>query len=184
MRRSRSRRRARGFRTIPRCLPVEAEDNLPRDRDADRDREREGVTVEPRREQERGHAECEEGLAATRSRGSSACCQAVDRPLHEAEQDAGGRCDDADQRSAAQVARLKATEAEIAKAEASIERYFHAFENGTMPEGRCAERVNALGDRLVELRARRDELAALVAAPPRRRRRTRRWRCCAATSTG
>ena len=60
---------------------------------------------------------------------------------------------------------LKATEAEIAKAEASIERYFHAFENGTMPEARCAERVDALGDRLVELRARRDELAALVAAP-------------------
>jgi site-specific DNA recombinase len=34
-----------------------------------------------------------------------------------------------------------------------------------MPEARCAERVNALGDRLVELRARRVELAALVAAP-------------------
>jgi site-specific DNA recombinase len=78
-------------------------------------------------------------------------------------------CRDAAQQADGQRAswrdQLAAAEAEIAKAEKSIERYFLAFENGTMPEARCAERVNALGDRIVELRARCDELHALLDAP-------------------
>lgn len=49
---------------------------------------------------------------------------------------------------------LAAIAAEVAKCEAAVERYLLAFENGTMPEARCAERVNALGDRAAELRAR------------------------------
>ncbi len=37
---------------------------------------------------------------------------------------------------------LAAVASEIAKCAAAVERYLFAFENGTMLEARCAERVN------------------------------------------
>jgi site-specific DNA recombinase len=57
------------------------------------------------------------------------------------------------------AAELEATEAKIVKAEDAIERYLRAFEDKTMPEAQCGERVRKLGRELAELRARRDELA-------------------------
>ncbi len=68
------------------------------------------------------------------------------------------------------VAELAAVEAKIDKAEASIERYLRAFEDETMPENQCGERVRVLGKELAALRARRDELAdaldATAVVPP------------------
>ncbi|HSH59220.1 MAG TPA: hypothetical protein VK988_06175 [Acidimicrobiales bacterium] len=68
------------------------------------------------------------------------------------------------------AAELAAVEAEVGKAEASIERYLRAFEDNTMPEARCSERVRVLGKELAALRARRDELGdaldATAAVPP------------------
>jgi site-specific DNA recombinase len=60
---------------------------------------------------------------------------------------------------------LAAVASEIAKCESSIERYFLAFENGTMPEARCAARVNALGDRAAQLRARHADLLEQLNGP-------------------
>lgn len=57
---------------------------------------------------------------------------------------------------------LAAADARIAKAEAAIERYLRAFEDGTMPEQQCGQRVRELGRELTDLRLRRDELAELV----------------------
>jgi site-specific DNA recombinase len=59
---------------------------------------------------------------------------------------------------------LAAVEAKIARAEDSIERYLRAFEDKTMPEAQCGERVRKLGRELAELRARRDELAETLDA--------------------
>ena len=52
-----------------------------------------------------------------------------------------------------------ATDAELAKVEAGIDRYLRAFETGAMPETICAERVKELGNRAMALRARRQDLA-------------------------
>ena len=60
---------------------------------------------------------------------------------------------------------LAMVDAEIAKSEAAMRRYFDAFENGTMAEARCAERVDALGSRIAELRGRRDELQDILDRP-------------------
>jgi site-specific DNA recombinase len=54
---------------------------------------------------------------------------------------------------------LAAVDAKIGKTEESIERYLRAFEEGTMPEAQCGQRVRDLGQQLTELRARRDDLA-------------------------
>lgn len=63
---------------------------------------------------------------------------------------------------AAHTAELAAVETEIGKAEASIDRYPTAFENGTMSEATCVPRVDALGRKTAELRNRRDELGLLM----------------------
>ena len=57
----------------------------------------------------------------------------------------------------AELARLNA---EVRKLDETLDRYFRAFENGTMPEQACAPRIADLTKRLSELRARRDELAS------------------------
>jgi hypothetical protein len=41
----------------------------------------------------------------------------------------------------------------------SLERYFRAFEEGTMPESACAPRIGELSEKLRGLEARREELA-------------------------
>jgi site-specific DNA recombinase len=56
----------------------------------------------------------------------------------------------------AEVARL---DAELRKVDEALDRYFRAFENGTLPEKACAPRIADLTRRLSELQARRDELS-------------------------
>jgi hypothetical protein len=55
---------------------------------------------------------------------------------------------------------------EMRKADESVQRYLLAFENGTLPEAMCGERMRALADRLGELRARQAELEAAVDESP------------------
>lgn len=52
----------------------------------------------------------------------------------------------------------QALNAEIARTDAALERYFRAFEEGTMPEKLCGERIDALSRQLSGLRSRREEL--------------------------
>ena len=59
---------------------------------------------------------------------------------------------------------LKVVEAELTKAEEAIERYFLAFEAGTMSETTCAQRVQTLGGKIATLQARQRELASLLEA--------------------
>jgi site-specific DNA recombinase len=68
------------------------------------------------------------------------------------------------------VAELAGIDAEARRTDEAIERYLLAFENGTLPEDRCGERVRGLALRASELRQRRAELEALLddayVAPP------------------
>lgn len=63
-------------------------------------------------------------------------------------------------------AELAALDAEIAKTDATIERYLRAFEDGTMPEARAGDRVRQLNQRLNELRVARDRSATALASTP------------------
>ena len=58
-----------------------------------------------------------------------------------------------------QEGELSALDAELAKAEAGIDRYLRAFETGSMPEEVCGERVKTLAAQATALRARRQEVA-------------------------
>ena len=58
---------------------------------------------------------------------------------------------------------LTATDAELAKTEAAVERYMHAFEAGTLTADIFAERVRELGNKAKLLRARQAELAEVAA---------------------
>jgi hypothetical protein len=49
--------------------------------------------------------------------------------------------------------------AELKRTGAALDRYFRAFEAGTMPERACGARIDALTEKLRGLEARRDELA-------------------------
>ena len=53
---------------------------------------------------------------------------------------------------------LKRIEAELRKVNETLDRYFHAFENATMPERACAPRIATLTQQLAGLEARRGEL--------------------------
>ncbi|HVC77130.1 MAG TPA: hypothetical protein VND96_11530, partial [Candidatus Micrarchaeaceae archaeon] len=55
---------------------------------------------------------------------------------------------------------LAAVEADIRKTEEALERYFLAFEAGTMDEHACASRVKAQSQRLASLTAHRGDLVA------------------------
>ena len=57
---------------------------------------------------------------------------------------------------------LGAAEREIAKTDEAVNRYFTAFENGTMNETECAPRLQKLTCKLAELSQRRDELGLLI----------------------
>ena len=62
-------------------------------------------------------------------------------------------------------AELATLDADLAKAEQAIERYLLAFENGTLPEAQCGERVRALGAKIAQSRDRQAELADLLNQP-------------------
>jgi site-specific DNA recombinase len=62
------------------------------------------------------------------------------------------------QRAPSQRSELRRVEAEIAHAEAAVQRYYSAFESGGLPETRFLRRVQVLETRLTELRARLEDL--------------------------
>ena len=62
-------------------------------------------------------------------------------------------------------AELATVDADVAKAEQAVERYLLAFENGSLPEAACADRVRTLAAKIAQLRDRRAELAELLDAP-------------------
>ena len=57
---------------------------------------------------------------------------------------------------------LAFVDAESAKAEDAIERYLGAFEAGTLSESQCGTRLQKLGAKVADLRARREELLAAM----------------------
>lgn len=57
-------------------------------------------------------------------------------------------------------------DAELTKANAAVERYFTAFENGTMSEETAAPRLEKLGVKIKQLRQRRDELTEELDGEP------------------
>jgi site-specific DNA recombinase len=57
-------------------------------------------------------------------------------------------------------AELKRVDAELRKLHETLDRYFRAFEQQTMPEHLCGHRINQLTEKLRQLEARREELAA------------------------
>ena len=50
-------------------------------------------------------------------------------------------------------------------AEEQLDRYFQAFENGTMAEAVCGARIAALDEHLKALRGREAELTAAIESP-------------------
>ncbi len=56
-------------------------------------------------------------------------------------------------------AEIKRIDDEIKKTDQALERYFRAFEHGSMPEAACAPRITELTRKLDGLHARHDELA-------------------------
>jgi site-specific DNA recombinase len=63
--------------------------------------------------------------------------------------------------------------AQITQKETAIDRYFTAFENGTMTEQTAGQRLQTLRGQITQLAARAEELAAAIGAEPRT---TARWR--------
>ena len=61
---------------------------------------------------------------------------------------------------------METVDAEISQAEAGVDRYYSAFELGRLPEGRFAKRIEALEQRLTDLRARRKALEEAEATRP------------------
>lgn len=61
---------------------------------------------------------------------------------------------------------LTSVQRKLAETRAAMDRYFQAFEHGTMPEDTCAPRIAALGEQTKALEARASELAALVDSEP------------------
>jgi site-specific DNA recombinase len=61
---------------------------------------------------------------------------------------------------------LSSVQRKLADARAAMDRYFQAFEHGTMPEDTCALRIAALGEQTKALEARASELATLADSEP------------------
>jgi len=61
---------------------------------------------------------------------------------------------------------LTSVQRKLADARAAMDRYFQAFEHGTMPEDTCAPRIAALGEQTKALEARASELATLADSEP------------------
>lgn len=62
-----------------------------------------------------------------------------------------------------QEAELASASAELRKTESGIERYLAAFEEGSLPESTCGERLKALGAKAADLRARKEQLQETLA---------------------
>ena len=65
------------------------------------------------------------------------------------------------QRDGEHEAELAAVKRKLAETQAAMDRYFRAFENGTMPEDTCAPRLAALNEQAKGLQARASELSVL-----------------------
>jgi site-specific DNA recombinase len=65
------------------------------------------------------------------------------------------------ERAGNQTSERDAITRKLAETRAAMDRYFHAFENGTMPEDTCAPRLAALGEQAKALEARAAELATI-----------------------
>lgn len=61
---------------------------------------------------------------------------------------------------------LSAVEQQIRKVEESLDRYFRAFEAGTMNESACAQRIEKLTGEITALKGRQAELAEQVREEP------------------
>jgi site-specific DNA recombinase len=61
---------------------------------------------------------------------------------------------------------LSSVQRKLAEARAAMDRYFQAFEHGTMPEDTCAPRIHALGEQTKALEVRASELATLADSEP------------------
>ena len=61
---------------------------------------------------------------------------------------------------------LSSVQRKLAETRAAMDRYFQAFEHGTMPEDTCAPRIHALGEQTKALAARASELATLADSEP------------------
>jgi len=61
---------------------------------------------------------------------------------------------------------LSSVQHKLAETRAAMDRYFQAFEHGTMPEDTCAPRIAALGEQTKALEARASELATLADSEP------------------
>jgi site-specific DNA recombinase len=64
------------------------------------------------------------------------------------------------QRDDEQQSELVVIQDKLAKTRAAMDRYFRAFEAGTMPEDTCAPRIASLGEQTKALEGRAAELAA------------------------
>ena len=71
-----------------------------------------------------------------------------------------------DQERPKREAELKRIDADVRRTNATLERYFRAFEAGSMPEQACGQRIEQLAERLTGLEARRQELAIDDSAAP------------------
>ncbi len=65
------------------------------------------------------------------------------------------------ERTDEQTSEREAVQRKLTETRAAMDRYFRAFENGTMPEDTCAPRIAALGEQANALEGRAAELAAL-----------------------
>jgi hypothetical protein len=61
---------------------------------------------------------------------------------------------------------LTSVQRKLTETRAAMDRYFQAFEHGTMPEDTCAPRIHALGEQTKALEARASELATLADSEP------------------
>ncbi len=61
---------------------------------------------------------------------------------------------------------LSSVQRKLAEGRAAMDRYFQAFEHGTMPEDTCAPRIAALGEQTKALEGRASELATLADSEP------------------
>jgi site-specific DNA recombinase len=76
----------------------------------------------------------------------------IDRAITEA-------CERLNQRDDAQQSELTATKRKLAETRAALDRYFRAFEAGTMPESTCAPRIASLNEQAAAIEQRVSELA-------------------------
>jgi hypothetical protein len=98
-------------------------------------------------------------LASSGSTGSAAC--EYDRAITQAYERLTEREDDHQHE-------LAAIERKLAETQTAMDRYFRAFETGSMPEDTCAPRIAVLGEEAKALQARASELGTQNDEQPER----------------